>query len=144
MVNDILEIPKNPNTLAPIYTILFIHLKEKARELGYALTLHGSMTRDGDMVAIPWTKDAVSAEELVSSLHSYLGAHCLPQDYVAYKPHGRRAWSLHLSADFGCDMYVDLSVMPRLDEDEHAIQPSPEDERKAYLQLIPEGLRPID
>ena len=33
-------------------------MREAARKLGYAVTTHGSMSRDFDIVVIPWTEDA--------------------------------------------------------------------------------------
>jgi hypothetical protein len=39
---------------AASYALLYPHLVELVRPLGYALALHGSMNRDFDMVAVPW------------------------------------------------------------------------------------------
>ena len=89
----------------------------KARRLGYALAVHGSMKRDVDLIAVPWTEDAVSAGELVKAFaemcNGYL-AQSRPGHGERYrvptiKPHGRRAYSIHL----GGGPYIDLSVMPR-------------------------------
>lgn len=92
-------------------------LRAVARAHGYALAVHGSLARDIDVVAIPWTAEAVEAEALVAALaaevervngHVYFrGRDPNPTE----KPHGRRAWSIHL----GGGPYIDLSVMPRLD-----------------------------
>lgn len=93
-------------------------LQRKARRLGYALLVHGSLARDIDMVAIPWTEDAAAAEELVAALIKTARRH---NDGVAFlapgqklpvrKPHGRRCWSIFVQEEHGT--YVDLSVMPR-------------------------------
>jgi len=32
------------------------------RDCGYAIAPHGSLARDLDVIAVPWTEDAVSAE----------------------------------------------------------------------------------
>jgi hypothetical protein len=95
--------------------VLYIRLATKARRLGYALAPHGSMARDIDLIAVPWTEDAVSGSELVRVIaemcNGYLAertsAGGRPKPTV--KPHGRRAWSIHL----GGGAYIDLSVMPR-------------------------------
>ncbi len=101
--------------MVPYY---FMHVVPKlmtvAKRLGYAIALHGSFTRDLDVVAIPWTDEAVPAEELAESLraevHGWLQATSGKPDPIE-KPHGRLCWSIHLEPD-GIG-YIDLSVMPR-------------------------------
>ncbi len=86
---------------------------EEAHKLGYAVGLHGSLQRDLDVIAVPWTEEAASAEELVEAISERLG--CFVGTSVdgrqgpTEKPHGRLAWSLMLSGH----AYIDLSVMPR-------------------------------
>lgn len=84
---------------------------EVARKRGYALTVHGSLARDFDFVAIPWTEDACPAEELAEAIRARCGGipdHKIPGP--VQKPHGRLAWMFHL----GGGPYIDLSVMPRV------------------------------
>lgn len=89
--------------------------REAARVLGYALTVHGSMTRDLDVVAVPWTADAADPEALVKAIEyaveGYTSQRCDVQGlvYPIVKPHGRLCWVIHL----GGGPYIDLSVMPR-------------------------------
>ena len=120
-----------PSTIAPAYACLYPGLCEIARSLGYALAIHGSVVTDLDLIACPWTDEAVAPEELVEKLMTHIGA-CsypellrragVPEDDIPHiverknqgkdptlKPHGRRAWNLYL--DHGCR--VDLSIMPR-------------------------------
>lgn len=81
-----------------------------ARERGYALTVHGSLARDFDFVAVPWIEDACPAEELAEAIRARCGG--IPDGKEVepvVKPHGRLAWKFHL----GGGPYVDLSVMPR-------------------------------
>lgn len=80
-----------------------------ARKLGYSIGLHGSMKRDCDLIAAPWTVTAGSDEYLVEALCTCLNARVVgePED----KPHGRRAWSLQVD---GHVKTIDLSVMPRV------------------------------
>lgn len=126
-----------PPSIAPFYGCLYPGLCEIAQKHGYNLALHGSMARDLDLIAIPWVEEASDPETLVKTLKDHISAvlypellkrHCAdwqttPTDEHIHqmvmgqngydpkdKPHGRRAWSLHL--DFGC--YIDLSVMPRV------------------------------
>lgn len=99
--------------MVPYY---FLHVVPKlipvAKRLGYAIALHGSFVRDLDVVAIPWTDEAVSAEELTEALRAEVhGWVCKDRDPTpTVKPHGRLTWSIHLEDGIG---YVDLSVMPR-------------------------------
>ena len=97
-----------------MYSMLYQLMRPTALELGYCLGLHGSMARDLDVVAVPWTEVAASAHELVEAIRVRLDAFIVVNHKgdtcPAQKPHGRLAWSLHLVGTGG---YIDLSVMPR-------------------------------
>jgi hypothetical protein len=124
---------------APFYACMYHGLCKTARELGYALAIHGSVVTDLDLVAIPWTDQAVSAVELKDALMKHIHAcdyegitrRMFPNNEelvqqileaekgrkevedetgATIKPHGRRAWNLYLDAG----AKVDLSVMPRV------------------------------
>lgn len=118
-------------TRAPFYACLYPGLCDIAQRHGYCLAIHGSVSRDLDLVAIPWVEEAQAPEILVKALMDHMGALLypdklradgLPENHIKQilqrpesghdpkaKPHGRLCWSLHL--DFGS--YVDLSVLPR-------------------------------
>lgn len=115
-----------PVSPAAAYVAMIPTLTEAAREVGYALAVHGSMGRDFDIVAIPWTDEAGTAEQLILRLlavfpYAHLTHRTEPKegekrdpsqsngDVAAVKPHGRLAWSLH----FERGLYLDVSVMPR-------------------------------
>jgi hypothetical protein len=107
-----------PFTFASCYVVAYERLCMRARELGYALTLHGSLHRDLDIVAVPWTDEAVGPKELADALLEVSGGFMTPleaeDDYhrlgcPGSKPHGRLVWSFYL----GGKPYIDLSVMPR-------------------------------
>jgi hypothetical protein len=116
---------KHVGTSLPVaYTHILHHLAVRARELGYALALHGSMTRDLDVVAIHWVDAAVSAKELADALMQNCGGFLKPIEAEhehfqngspGAKPHGRLVWSIQL----GGGPYIDLSVMPRQIETTH-------------------------
>ena len=105
------------------YERLIGPLRETARAAGYAITTHGSLARDIDLLAVPWVIEAVSAEVLVGRLIETIERHnegiaiVLHRDNPddphdrnpAVRSHGRLAWSIHL----GGGPYIDLSVMPR-------------------------------
>jgi len=103
-------------TRAPVYVVLFTGLTDIARARGYALAAHGSMQNDMDLVAIPWTEEAVSAQELVDRLIEYLTIFAMCEGGVKVfgpeqKPHGRIAWVLSM----GYGAQLDISVMPRIE-----------------------------
>lgn len=79
-----------------------------ARECGYAVGLHGSMKRDCDMIAVPWTDEAVLAFDLIDHLCTALNAKVVGP--VAGKPHGRLGWNLQVD---GYVKVIDISVVPR-------------------------------
>jgi hypothetical protein len=94
---------------------------EAARAHGYALAVHGSLDRDLDMVAIPWTDNATSnpcdvAEAIREEVENANGgiAFINPREDDEYhrvgspglKPFGRAVWAFHL----GGGPYLDLSI----------------------------------
>ena len=105
---------KDP-TFSPVFASMYCGLCDIAREHGYALTVHGTMNLDFDLVAIPWTDSAIQADELVNIFAKHLNMfsstgfqkfHTEPQS----KPHGRLAYILYI----GNHAYIDLSIMPKL------------------------------
>lgn len=110
---------------AATYACLLPDLVAAARDVGYALAPHGSFGRDLDLIAVPWTEEATSAEQLILALLGACGGHIVdghtkkPDSdewekkrggIPTQKPHGRRAWSIHIG-NHG-SLYLDVSVMP--------------------------------
>lgn len=113
-------------------------LREVARRLGYALAVHGSLVRDIDLVAVPWTNDAVGGRTLARAIQcrareiiGYAEPHpveatssnpkffrdgfsgyCVGVGRIYPKPHGRKSWTFHLRRTHD-GPYIDLAVMPR-------------------------------
>jgi hypothetical protein len=107
---------------AVAFALLLPQLMEAGREVGYAIAPHGSMARDLDLIAVPWTDEAVSAERLVLHLMAAVdgrlinGGSNVDGKWIekrasepATKAHGRIAWSIHVGS-----LYLDVSVMPRV------------------------------
>jgi hypothetical protein len=108
-----------PATLAPVYVMLWARMSEAARSCGYALAVHGTMSLDLDVVAIPWTAEAKSDEDVVRAMAEAV-AERAGSDLVIggpnhHAPHGRVRWSIPYSAEDGFTTagYVNISVMPR-------------------------------
>lgn len=126
---------KDP-TRAPIFACLYPGLCDVARRHGYALAIHGTVTTDLDLIAVPWIDGAADPVELKRALLAHIGAcgyadllrrdcpHLSEEnirqlverdggrgpDDAELKPHGRLAWNLYLEAG----TKVDLSVFPRV------------------------------
>jgi hypothetical protein len=85
-----------------------------AKKVGYAITVHGSLNRDIDLVAVPWREGAVGIDGLskaVSGAIAGVTGSCLEHDKWTDKPHGRKARTLLVYCG-QTHMDVDLSVMP--------------------------------
>lgn len=111
---------------AVAYALLIPKLMKAGREVGYSIAVHGSMARDLDVVAIPWTEEAVSAERVVMHLTVAVNGRLrnsgrkkpdsdewetVHGSAPAEKPHGRLGWVIYIGDD---GLYIDISVMPRV------------------------------
>lgn len=85
-------------------------LRVIARAHGYAVAYHGSLSRDIDVIAVPW-RDLVSPPTVfVADVVKRTGGWLRKRDDCpTTKPHGRLSWSIHI---IGTGTYIDLSVMP--------------------------------
>ena len=92
-------------------------LRLAARGCGYAVTVHGSLARDIDLVAIPWEDRVDTPELLVQRLCGVLAGmvgRALPMNTWTDKPQGRRAVTIIMPGD--CPE-IDLSIMPCVEKD---------------------------
>lgn len=99
--------------MACAYAALIPLAQERARKLGYAIAVHGSMNRDLDLIAVPWTEDAKDptvVHRLFVKLFCPSSAKTTeqPQYQPVLKPHGRIAWIIPLV--YGGS--INLSVVP--------------------------------
>lgn len=94
----------------PDYARIYTIARCLAWSEGYALTLHGSFTRDLDLVAVPWADRCCDPEHLVRRIVDAAGLH-EHHTPPSVRPHGRLTWTLHLPG-FGDPRWVDLSVLP--------------------------------
>lgn len=85
-------------------------IRALAKEVGYAIGVHGSLERDLDLIAAPWTISAVSAPELAQHIAQGMDGRVLA-DVVQDKPLGR--WSCNIAIE-GWFKLIDLSVAPRV------------------------------
>jgi len=105
-----MEDKKEFNFKPVLYLTLYPKLRDVAIENGYTLSLHGSVTRDLDLVAIAWTKKAVTPQVLVTEFMKVIKDGYIKNEDIAYegvKPFGRITFPIHL----GRGAYIDLSVI---------------------------------
>jgi hypothetical protein len=93
----------------PDYARIFTIARVLAWSEGYALTMHGSFTRDLDLVAVPWTDKAREPEHLARRVIEACGLKDTAGN-PGIKPHGRKVWTMRLP-DFGDPRFVDFSVV---------------------------------
>lgn len=108
----------DPELVAALARRIIRPMRERAKILGYAIGAHGSLARDIDLIAVPWTDKAAPPEGLANSLRQVVGRmypieleHPPDDDPVRRKPHGRLCWSWWIRPW----TYIDLSVFPPAD-----------------------------
>lgn len=103
--------------LDPDYARVFTQARCVAHQYGYCASLHGSYTRDLDILLTPWTETAKPNHDQLVRLIAQAGGLTVSVKNTAgdlrwtEKPHGRRATTLHFHG-FGDRRYVDISIMP--------------------------------
>lgn len=103
---------RTKDELEALYKRILPELRRIAYHSGYGLGVHGTMRRDLDLIAVPWTRKAVSKNTLVQRMelsmcgwrHGWYDWSSKPK-----KPFGREAVVFHISMN----AVIDLSVMPR-------------------------------
>ena len=96
-----------------IYILILPTIRKVARKNGYAIGLHGSMTRDLDLIAVPWVSKHATPNSLAHQIHKAVVKYAYSLKSVTAKnvkhkkPRGRIAYSLILGPG---GAYIDLSV----------------------------------
>lgn len=92
---------------APVYCALYPELAEVAREHGYALSIHGSLARDFDLVCLPWGETVLEPQAVVNAMVDRLAIHQVGGH--THKNHGRIAYTLSIVHG---ECAIDLSFFP--------------------------------
>lgn len=95
----------------PDYARVFTMARCLAWNEGYAIAMHGSFTRDLDLVAIPWADTACDPDHLVARIEEAADLRLLGK--ATQKPHGRLAFTF-VFRGFADPRFIDFSVMPRI------------------------------
>lgn len=95
----------------PDYARIYSQIRCLAWQYGYAVGLHGSFTRDLDLILVPWVDRAVAPDLLIRVLADRTETR-MQSTVPTEKPHGRVAYTLLLPG-FGECRFVDVSFTPR-------------------------------
>jgi hypothetical protein len=94
----------------PDYARVYTKARCTAWQYGYALMMHGSFTRDLDLLAVPWQDSACPPEHLIKVICYRTGLK--PNGHPpTVKPHGRLAHTLMFDTPED-PRFIDISVMP--------------------------------
>jgi hypothetical protein len=95
----------------PDYARVYTIIRCTVWGYGYAAMMHGSFTRDLDILIVPWSEHAqVSHDHLVDVICGRAGLR-KNGNPPGEKPHGRIAYTL-LFKEFGDPRFVDISFTP--------------------------------
>lgn len=103
------------------YAYVFEDLKKIAKKNGYNLALHGSMSRDLDLIAVPWTNDPTGELKLIQEFELFLTGYYSDQiEHYLYGmlPGGRHSYVIQLNRGGAWNnyddkqYYLDISVTP--------------------------------
>lgn len=98
------------NGKASFYASIYDDLRNAAMNCGWALGLHGSLSSDMDIMAMPWTEDAKPVEEMIQALsdcfedNPYKDMHTIP---FYGMPNNRVVYTMPIWGDY----YLDINVI---------------------------------
>lgn len=92
----------------PDYAKIYSMARCIAHGYGFACVMHGSFTKDLDLLLVPWTEQADTRRlhQLVKLIADAAGLRELGQPSI--RPHGRKSYTL-VFPGFGDPRYVDIS-----------------------------------
>ena len=96
------------------YACMWEDIRQCAMDCGWAVSLHGSLASDMDIMAMPWVDNAVAFKEMVDRVSKLFKDNYLSSQYtITYseKPHGRVVATIPIWADF----YLDISTISTAD-----------------------------
>jgi hypothetical protein len=98
------------NGKAAFYASIWPDLRDAALNCGWALGLHGSLSSDMDIMAMPWIEDAKPVEEMIKALSDCFTESPFKEHHtVAHndKPNRRVVYTMTIWSDF----YLDINVI---------------------------------
>ena len=105
-----MKLKKQRNHLPIMYASYYPMLKEIAIKYGYALAIHGSLTKDMDLIAVVWISRPRSYKRMIEEMRKKIGGGYMniTSKGKGNKPHGRKSFLIHS----GGGGYLDISVIP--------------------------------
>lgn len=102
------------NGKSAFYAAIWNDLRQSAMNNGWALGLHGSLNSDMDIMAMPWTENAVPADVMINNLiydcfSNNNISHLLLQVTRNDKPNNRVVYTIPIWADF----YLDINIIDK-------------------------------
>lgn len=96
------------NGRAAFYAAMWDDIRQCAMDYGWAVALHGSLASDMDIMAMPWTENAVCFERLCSKIKGLFSGNEFywEIDYCT-KPNNRIVATMPIWGDF----YLDISAI---------------------------------
>lgn len=98
------------NGRAAFYACMWNDFRQAAMDCGWALGLHGSLASDMDIMAMPWTENATSADDMIK----YMIGKCFYGNRMAefakhdgIKLNNRVVYTISIWSDF----YLDINVI---------------------------------
>ena len=99
------------NGRAVFYACLWEDFRKSALDCGWALGLHGSLSSDMDIMAMPWTEDATTADIMIDKLNDCFdkpeGIHWMVKKDAVTKKNNRVVYTIPIWSDF----YLDINVI---------------------------------
>lgn len=120
MAKDRYAVTCNGRTV--FYACMWEDIRQCAMDCGWAVSLHGSLASDMDIMAMPWVENAVPFKEMVDRISKLFKGNDISTQYVITyneKPHNRVVATIPIFADF----YLDIStintdeLIPKNEED---------------------------
>ena len=94
---------------APVYAAaMYPEMCKIFQAHGYALAVHGSLARDFDVIAIPWTLGLSSQEKVIKALTERFAIQQIGEPEI--KPFGRTAYTFSIGFGYCA---LDLSFSPK-------------------------------
>jgi len=136
MAKDRMAVTCNGRTA--FYACMYEDIRKCAMDCGWAVSLHGSLASDMDIMAMPWVDNAVSFKEMVDRISKLFKDNDMSSQYVITyneKPHNRVVATIPIWADF----YLDISTINTAD-----VVPKSEVAREIFEEIESVCLKHID
>lgn len=101
------DLTKLKNNNAIFWVFLFPEIRRVASEGGWAIGVHGSITNDLDLMAMPWIENHITADELAERIQEVVDNQ--GRKYVkteGEKPNNRVVYTI-----FAGNTYIDMNVI---------------------------------